>query len=296
MRSDFLYPFLTGSVLTAMLGFYSLFPKWVPAETDSAVAGQELVAELSHPEADKTQDNLQPVNLFPALPEDLSIARSNTDSLILNDYRTPATRESVIDFFAKLVKNREVAAIILAKSDDFDVNPSLAFALCWVESKFKPRAVNTANANSSIDRGLFQLNNRSFPKLTEADFYNPETNARYGISHLAWCMEYGGSVVSGLAMYNAGSNRVKDNRTPRQTLAYIDKILEAQKIIEATFATERQAPQADNTRIANAPSENEVSDEAAQIADEHNDSPKLALAPKFEQRYPWLGLLGLNAL
>ncbi|WP_461249005.1 transglycosylase SLT domain-containing protein, partial [Treponema sp. R6D11] len=87
----------------------------------------------------------------------------------------------------------------MQNADEYNVPAALAFALCWEESRFNPRAVGKPNRDGSIDRGLFQLNNRSFPELDTYMFFNVQHNARYGISHLRYCLDYGGSEVSALA-------------------------------------------------------------------------------------------------
>jgi soluble lytic murein transglycosylase-like protein len=159
-------------------------------------------------------------------------------------------------FFSALVQSGEIASSILVNADKFDIPPSLAFALCWGESRFKPQAVNRANRNRSIDRGLFQLNSESFPDLQEADFFNPGLNAYYGMAHLRWCLDTGGSEVAGLAMYNAGANRVKEGATPRQTLDYVSRILEFRNGIESLFQVEyvqRLPPPQPEVLIATSP-------------------------------------------
>ncbi len=85
--------------------------------------------------------------------------------LIHTMYREPDTQEWVIDFFSDVCGSRETAEIILAGASASDIRPALAFALSWEESRFNPKAVNLSNQNGSIGRGLFQLNNRSFPDL-----------------------------------------------------------------------------------------------------------------------------------
>ena len=157
---------------------------------------------------------------------------------ILGYYRNGTNRVEVVAFFSALVQSEEIAAAILANADKFDIPPSLAFALCWGESRFKPRAVNRATRNHTVDRGLFQLNSESFPKLQEEDFFSPGLNAYYGMAHLRWCLDTGGSEVAGLAMYNAGTNRVKAGTTPRQTLDYVSRILEFRNGIESLFQVE----------------------------------------------------------
>ena len=157
---------------------------------------------------------------------------------ILDYYRNGANRVEIVAFFSALVQSEEIAAAILVNADKFDIPPSLAFALCWGESRFKPGEVNRANRNHTVDRGLFQLNSESFPGLQEADFFNPDLNACYGMAHLRWCLDTGGSEVAGLAMYNAGTNRVKAGTTPRQTLDSVSRILEFRNGIESLFQVE----------------------------------------------------------
>jgi hypothetical protein len=155
--------------------------------------------------------------------------------LVLEYYRNPEYHEWVTGFFAAICSSREIAQAILQNSDEFDVSASLAFALSWEESRFNPRAINRLNKDGSIDRGLFQLNNRSFPHLENAAFYDVRSNARYGVSHLKHCLEIGGSEVSALAMYNAGAGRVKSTGAPEVTLNYISRILANKSKIESRF-------------------------------------------------------------
>lgn len=152
-------------------------------------------------------------------------------------YRAPKTRPAVEWFYTNIAGSREVALAILENADKNDIPVSLAFALAYVESKYKPGAVNK-NTNYTIDRGLFQLNSASFPKLTEADFFNPNTSARYGMQHLRFCMDVAGNEVTALAMYNAGTTRVKNNETPQHTLNYVGKIENYRGRLEGMFTTE----------------------------------------------------------
>ncbi|TFH03840.1 MAG: lytic transglycosylase domain-containing protein, partial [Spirochaetales bacterium] len=103
---------------------------------------------------------------------------------------------------------------------------SLAFSIAYVESRFTPVAVNR-NA-TSIDRGLFQLNSKTFRQLTEEDFFNPEVNAFHGLKYLEFCLSVGADVPQAVAIYNAGFTRVARGQTPPTTLVYVDRILEYQ--------------------------------------------------------------------
>ena len=155
--------------------------------------------------------------------------------LILELYRQPEARDGVIDFFTEICGSRDIAGAILAGADIFNIPPALAFSLGWEESRLNPLAVNTKNRNDSIDRGLFQLNSLTFPRLELQSFFNPEVNAWYGMNHLRHCLDSGGSEIAALAMYNAGTNRVRSTGTPKSTLDYVSRILENRRKIEVRF-------------------------------------------------------------
>ena len=85
---------------------------------------------------------------------------------------------------------------------------------------------------------MFQLNNSTFPKLNESDFFDPRISAYYGMSHLRYCLNTAGNEIAALAMYNAGANKVKNGNTPQQTLNYISKIESFRKNLEESFAVD----------------------------------------------------------
>ncbi|ULQ60880.1 transglycosylase SLT domain-containing protein [Brucepastera parasyntrophica] len=138
-------------------------------------------------------------------------------------YRAEVSREDVVNFYNQITGDESITRIILDNASKNNIAPPLAFALAWEESRFQIMAVNK-NA-SSVDRGLFQLNNKAFPKLTETDFFTPETNAYYGLSHLRYCLDHSGNEVTALAMYNAGPGKVSNDKTPKRTLDYVSRIL-----------------------------------------------------------------------
>jgi soluble lytic murein transglycosylase-like protein len=144
------------------------------------------------------------------------------------------TRDATLQFFTTLTKSANVARVILDNAAKYKVRPSLAFALALEESDFKVDAFN--KNGSSVDRGLFQLNSKSYPKLEVQDFYDPGINARYGISHLKGCLSEAGNEVAALAMYNAGTSRVTKGATPKKTLNYVSRILAYEDNISSLFA------------------------------------------------------------
>ncbi|MBE6350276.1 MAG: lytic transglycosylase [Spirochaetaceae bacterium] len=162
---------------------------------------------------------------------------SNSVDIGLELYRSVHSRAAVEWFYTNITGSRDVACAVLEAADKNDIPVSLAFALAHTESRYKITAVNK-NTNSSIDRGIFQLNNKSFPALTEEDFFNPYISAKYGMSHLRHCLNTAGNEVSALAMYNAGTNRVRNNETPQVTLNYVSKIFNYRQNLEDLFNTE----------------------------------------------------------
>jgi hypothetical protein len=226
MPIDLVYPFFCGAVAGAWLCFFSIFPHF---ETQMGVSFRKFTAampvQMGNPGNESPPD--APLAVVPVefpVPAFNHHSRERADA-ILTAYRNEAQQQWVVAFFAGVLKPAgflagipvaETTAAILANASAFDISPSLAFALCWAESRFNPTAVNRTNRNGSIDRGLFQLNNFSFPKLKETDFFNPSVNAYYGMAHLRWCLDAGGSVVAGLAMYNAGTGRVNAKALPNE--------------------------------------------------------------------------------
>ena len=149
-------------------------------------------------------------------------------------YRQPLSRTAVEWFYFQITGSREVTQAIITEAEKNDIPLSLAFSLAHTESNFNTNATNR-NANSSIDRGLFQLNSNSFPELSEADFFDPFVSSRYGMAHLKFCLNTAGNEVSALAMYNAGTGRVRSNKTPQSTLNYVGKIMSYQKMLDQLF-------------------------------------------------------------
>lgn len=141
---------------------------------------------------------------------------------ILALYREDLTHKAVENFFIDLTGSPEIALPILYHANRADISLSLVFSLAWVESRYSPVAINQ-NA-TSIDRGLFQLNSRTFRNLSEEDFFHPDTNTYHGIDYLAWCLEHTGNDWDAVAAYNGGLSRVRTGRIPQSTLIYVERI------------------------------------------------------------------------
>jgi hypothetical protein len=161
-------------------------------------------------------------------------------------YRDASTKDATLAFFSTVTHSENVARVILDNSVKFEVPGALAFALALEESDFRIDAINKNGSKGkngdSVDRGLFQLNSRSYPGLTIKDFYDPATNARYGVAHLKGCLDEAGNKVAALAMYNAGMGRVTKDLTPKKTLNYVSRILAYEDNISSLFAATVMAP------------------------------------------------------
>jgi hypothetical protein len=155
----------------------------------------------------------------------------------LQYYRQLSSRVAVIEFYSEVTGDRNVAIAILEYANKYNIPVSLAFALAYSESEYNCKAVNR-NTNNSIDRGLFQLNNKSFPYIKEASFFDPTTSAKHGLAFLRYCLNTAGNEIGALAMYNAGPTSVKTNRTPQQTLNHIANITAYQKGLDELFDKE----------------------------------------------------------
>jgi len=165
------------------------------------------------------------------LPESIE-EKSNADTIALY-YSNPETKKTVIDFFSDLTDSRPIATAILDNAAKHKVPTSLAFALAYEESRFNPKAVNK-NENT-VDRGLFQLNSSTFPKMTEKQAFDPQYNAKEGMRYFRHILDVSGNEVSALAMYNAGRTRVSQKGAPVTTLDYISRILNYEKNISSLF-------------------------------------------------------------
>ncbi len=151
-------------------------------------------------------------------------------------YSQAATRSVVLDFYSKRTGSAWIAKTILDASLSRGISPALAFSIAKVESNFRPRVVS--HNPGSVDRGLFQLNSRTFHQLSEKEFFDPAVNAKHGLSYLEYCLSYGDDEIVALAVYNAGFPRLAKGLVPASTYAYIDKVLGYKEDLEQSFGNE----------------------------------------------------------
>lgn len=222
-------------LLIIALGVYFLFPN--SAEPDKNANAELANYETDFPEIIEIPEDSEEkyVAVFQEYLSELSFSMrsGNHDSGLLL-CRQNSSRPAVEWFYYQITGNRDITQAIITEAEKNDIPLSLAFSLAHAESNYNSRAVNK-NSNSTIDRGLFQLNSNSFPELSEEDFFDPFISSKYGMSHLKFCLSAAGNEVSALAMYNAGTGRVRSNRTPQSTLNYVGKIMSYQKMLDQLF-------------------------------------------------------------
>lgn len=153
-----------------------------------------------------------------------------TKDALLALYRDEHLRPLVVEYYAKLTEDRAVALAILETCDELEIDPSLGFALAWNESRFNPRAVN--HNSTTIDRGLFQLNSRTFARIDRKTVYDPKSNAVLGLTYFKRAYDKLGSEEKALGYYNAGIGMLTDRTLPKRTQAYIKRILEDRNRID----------------------------------------------------------------
>ena len=225
-RPSFYLSLTFGLLITAIsLIVYLIFPTTEPTQTIEANTNVSVIEE--------TEEEITASFKEYFAEASLDILNEDVDKS-LSLYRNTLSRSAVEWFYFQITGDKNVTQAILAEADNNDIPLSLAFALAYAESGYNVKAVNK-NSNTTTDRGLFQLNSNTFPNLTEADFFDPYVSAKYGMSHLRFCINTAGNEVSALAMYNAGTGRVRSNRTPQVTLNYIGKIVSYQKMLEELF-------------------------------------------------------------
>ena len=163
----------------------------------------------------------------------LNIEEKIPNDTITSYYKFSGTKASVVDFFTALTNSKPVALAILDNAAKHGVPAGLAFAIAYEESRFNPNARNLNQ--SSVDRGLFQLNSGTFPNMSEQQAFDPAFNAKEGVNYFKRILEATGNEVSALAMYNAGKTRVSQKGAPVTTLEYISRILNYEKNIDRLF-------------------------------------------------------------
>lgn len=142
-----------------------------------------------------------------------------------------------VSYYTILTSNKKILEEIIIQSINNEVPINLSLAVAQKESNFKVYAINynyDSNGNiKSIDRGIFQLNNLSFPELTEKDFFDYKKNIYYGIKYLKYCIDSFNSYSQAISAYNGGHYKVKYNENVfEETYNYVSDVIRLYAILD----------------------------------------------------------------
>ncbi len=149
-------------------------------------------------------------------------------------------------------------AEVTAASDEFDIPPSLIYAMIHTESSFDPRAVSHAGAkglmqlmDSTLDWALTRAGDTG--KYTADDLFDPAVNIHYGVYVLTLLGEQFEHTDTVIAAYNAGLGNVgswlKDPQYSAdgvtlhaykfpETETYVARVRDAQKRYQELYSIE----------------------------------------------------------
>ena len=140
-------------------------------------------------------------------------------------------------FMCDITKDPELSKLIIKYSRINNIEETLLLALIKTESSLDPLAENY-NLNGTIDRGLCQLNSRTFSQLDKDIFFNPESNIKYGAELLSWCLKKSGNnIIKALAFYNAGIGNVANKKVGEFTLDYINNIIKKKSELDQQYVS-----------------------------------------------------------
>ncbi len=109
---------------------------------------------------------------------------------------------------------------------EYGVDADLVSAVLYVESKGDPYAVSAQGA-----LGLMQITPSTAEHLGIQDVLDPEENIRAGVKYLAWLInKY--DEPSALLAYNAGMGMVEQNRIPRETRQFLEKVMSLRSFLK----------------------------------------------------------------
>lgn len=163
------------------------------------------------------------------------------------------------DHFSKTAYPLPYQEYVEAYAADYEVAPSLVYAVMATESSFEPDAVSAAGA-----MGLMQLTADTFDwarmrmgtqdnGMTTDDLFDPEVNIRHGTYVLHLLREDFHSTATLLAAYNAGRttvlNWLEDERYSQdgetlvdipieETRQYVLKVLQTQETYQQLYGIE----------------------------------------------------------
>lgn len=137
-------------------------------------------------------------------------------------------------------------------AQEYQLEPSLVYAVIFCESGFHAEAVSPANAKGLMqiteDTGIWVAGQIDDLDAEAIDLFDPDTNIQIGCKYLQWLLEkFGGNQETALAGYNAGHGKVAqwledeeksldgitlDEIPYSETRKYVKKVELAQKLYQ----------------------------------------------------------------
>lgn len=128
---------------------------------------------------------------------------------------------------------KEISDYICELSEKNDINPDLVVAILMVENpEFNPEVINK-NENSTVDCGLFQLNDKYLWTTfkdnywfdnVELDPFNWKHNTFIAISHIKYLSNNLKVQDDIILAYNCGIGSVMNNDIPSSSMLYLKKV------------------------------------------------------------------------
>lgn len=124
------------------------------------------------------------------------------------------------NFFIMETGKERVSRAIIHYSLKHNVPVISSFSLSYIESRYKVTA-SRKNTNKSRDYGLYQLNNKSFPKYSRSQLIDIDINVNSGLAYFSYLLQKFDNPNLAVAAYNAGPNRVLQGRIPSSTFFHV---------------------------------------------------------------------------
>jgi soluble lytic murein transglycosylase-like protein len=139
-------------------------------------------------------------------------------------YIASGNHTSVVRFYNGYSKNTSITNLVIHAADVYNIPINTLMAMIWMESGFRPDAVNGhLNRDGSNDVGLMQLNSNYFKKV---DRYDPRANLRAGCEHLVKLRERYGSWDAAILFYNGFS---------KEAVKYQSRVLAKERELDREF-------------------------------------------------------------
>ena len=151
----------------------------------------QIAAEQGHQQAIELTRNISG-NVTSSLPT----------CMTLTEVSQPLSTEALT---SHIYPKGKISKLVEKLAPRYSIDPNLAMAIIYVESRFNERAISPKDA-----QGLMQLTQGTAERFSVKDRFNAEDNLKGGLSYLRWLLAFfRGNVSLVAAAYNAGERSVE---------------------------------------------------------------------------------------